>query len=402
MKKYRIPLAYNTLQHEEIEAAIQVLRNGQMTQGPAVAHFETVLAQSQGTKHAIMVNSGSSANLIAIEAMVYCSKLKSDITYGPLRPGDEVIMQGLGWPTTIKPLLNHNLQPVYCDVNLGTLSATVATIEAVRSPKTRAVIAVPILGNPDGLGEIRVYCEKNRLVLIEDACESLGAATLSGKKVGTLGLASALSFYFSHHISTVEGGAILTDSPDIADLCYALRSHGWTRHFKLNRIPFYNIDEIDPRFCFVLPGYNVRSTEISAAIGTVQLRRFPQMLINRRRIARARIEAIKPYSDSLTVPGSNIIDRHSWMAFPLLFRDKSHRRTAQERLEAFGIETRPIIAGNLLRHPLTRMHGLKNDQPELPACDKVFERGLMIGLNPFSTYEAEAHVHFSLQAVASM
>jgi len=399
---YRVPLAYNTLQRDEIEAAIRVLRSGQMTQGSAVASFEAAFAKSQNAKFAIMVNSGSSANLIGIEAVVYCSFLKPDITFGPLQSGDEVIIQGLSWPTTIKPLLNHGLQPVYCDVDLSTLNATVNTIDAVRTAKSRAVIAVPILGNPSGLDEIRAYCETNRLILIEDACESLGAVTPSGNTVGRLGLASAFSFYFSHHISTVEGGAILTDSADIADLCYSLRSHGWTRHFKLERFSFPDTDEVDPRFCFVLPGYNVRSTDIAAAIGSVQLDRFPQMLVNRRRIAKGRIRSIESFANKVTIPGSAIADQHSWMAFPLMLNDGSHRKQAQEFLEASGIETRPIIAGNLLRHPLTRMHNLKKDQPRLPACDRVFERGLMIGLNPFSTDVMEEHIHRTLQAAAAL
>ena len=400
---YRLPLAYNTLQQDELSAVQDVLRSGQMTQGHVVARFEAALAQSQGTKYAIMVNSGSSANLIAIEAAVYCSILKPDITYGLLNAGDEVIMQGLNWPTTLKPLLNHQLRPVLCDVDLGTLNATVTTIDAMRTPKTRAVIAVPVLGNPEGLDELRTYCEENRFVLVVDACESLGAVAQSGKTVSAFGLASTLSFYFSHHITTIEGGAVLTDSPDIADICYSLRSHGWTRNFKLDRFSFdTHMDGIDPRFCFALPGYNVRSTEIAAAIGAIQLERFPQMLADRRRIAQARIQAIEPFRDKMTVPGSDIIHRHSWMTFPLMLQGGSHRKRAQASLEAAGVETRPIIAGNILRHPLKRMLGLKDDQPSLPGCDQVFESGLMIGLNPFSTDEDEEFVYRALRGAADL
>ena len=313
-----------------------------------------------------------------------------------------MIIQGLNWPSTLTPMLNRGLVPVFCDVDIATLNATVEQVKAVRTPRTRMVVAVPVLGNPSGLEELRDYCTAEGLVLIEDACESLGAITERGNAVGTIGMASAFSFYFSHHISTIEGGVILTDQPELADLCYALRSHGWTRHLKLNRFLFESDqDVIDPRFCFVLPGYNVRSTELNAAIGEVQLARLPEMVAARRRLMRGRIDALAETNGSVTVPGSDIIDRHSWMTTPLLFSDGEHRRRGQQALEAAGVETRPIIVGNILRHPLVSMLGLKADQPPLPVCDDIFARGVMIGLNPFSTGDTEAVVHNALKLAAA-
>lgn len=398
---YRVPLAYNTLGDEELNAAMRVLQSGFMTQGAEVEKFEAELAKQAGASHAILVNSGSSANLVAIEAIVYLSQLRPDLTHGPISPGDEVIIQGLNWPSTIKPILNQGLRPVFCDVNPATLNADVAAVEAVRTERTRMVIAVPVLGNPEGLEELRDYCRETGLVLFEDACESLGAVTAGGKSVGTLGMASAFSFYFSHHISTIEGGAILTDSPELADLCYALRSHGWTRHLKLNRFLFEaDQTRIDPRFCFVLPGYNVRSTELNAAIGQVQLKRLPDMLVARRNLAKGRSEAVAGIQNRVIIPGSNIGDRHSWMTTPLLFQDHAHRSRARALLEEKGIETRPIIVGNVLRHPLIERLGLREDQPPLPVCDSIFERGLMIGLNPFSTQDTEEYIHEALRAAA--
>lgn len=399
---YRIPLAYNTFGDEERQAVDAVLRTGRLTQGAEVATFETEFAEFNGAKYAIMVNSGSSANLIAIESLYYCSLLKPDLTHGRLREGDEAIVPGLSWPTTLKPLLNHGLQPVFCDISLNTMNLTVEAVEAVRTPRTRMVVAVPVMGNPEGLEELRDYCEQERLLLVEDACESLGARSRSGRFAGTFGLVSAFSFYFSHHISTVEGGAILTDCREIADLCYALRSHGWTRDLKLGAVaPDQPGDrDIDPRFCFLLPGYNVRSTDINAALGAVQLARLPDMLSHRRRIAAGRIAALKSASNSVAVPGADIRDRHSWMTFPLMFGSASAKRAGQATLEAHGVETRPIIVGNILRHPMMRALELSRAQPQLPACDEVFARGLMIGLSPLSDAVAEAHVCEALQAAA--
>lgn len=399
---YRIPLAYNTFDKEESEAVEAVFRTGRLTQGAEVEKFETEFAAYNGAKHAIMVNSGSSANLIAIEAIYYCSVLKPEITNGPFKEGDEVIIPGLSWPTTLTPLLNHGLQPVFCDVSPKTLNLTVKTVEAVRTSATRAVVAVPVMGNPEGLDEIKDYCERERLLLIEDACESFGARTASGKLAGTFGLASSFSFYFSHHMSTIEGGAILTDSREIADLCYTLRSHGWTRDLRFGSIPVEggDTDKIDSRFCFLLPGYNVRPTEINAAIGAVQLAKVSDMITRRRSIAAGRIEALASASNRVAVPGAEICDRHSWMTFPLIFNTEAGKEDGQKILEEHGVETRPIIVGNILRHPLMRTISVKDDQPELPICDQVFARGLMMGLSPMSDQSSEDYVHKALHAAA--
>lgn len=386
---FRIPLAFSTLGEEERSAAGDVLESGNVTQGAKVAAFERALAERHGVAHAILVNSGSSANLIAIEAATYLSRLRPDLAYGAINPGDEVIIQGLNWPSTLTPLLNRGLRPVFCDVSLDSLNASVAEIEAVRTERTKMVIAVPVLGNPSHLEAVRDYCAANKLILLEDACETIGATTEKGSLVGTLGLAASFSFYFSHHITTIEGGAVLTNDPHMADLCYALRAHGWSRGLKLESFLDFDSSAIDPRFCFVIPGYNVRSTEVNAAIGLVQLDRLDGMIERRRHIAAGRIAAISDLSDRLVIPGANIVERHSWMTTPLLFSDRAHRLRGQKSLEALGVETRPIIVGNMLRHPLARMLDLKADQPELPNCDQVFDRGLMIGLSPLSSDEEE-------------
>ncbi len=335
---YRIPLAYNNFGEGERRAVDAVFRSGYLTQGKIVEEFEAAFADYHGAKYAILVNSGSSANLIAIEAIYHCSTLRPAITQGKLNPGDEVIVSGLSWPTTLTPLLNHGLQPVFCDISLDTLNSTVEAVQAVRGPRTRAVIAVPVLGNPEGLDELSAYCAAEDLILLEDACESLGARSASGRLVGRFGLASAFSFYFSHHMSMVEGGAILTDSAEIADLCYALRSHGWTRHFKLGVHSFVEESaNVDPRFCFFLPGYNVRASEIGAAIGMVQLKRLPEMIQLRRQIAGSRVGTLAPFRENVAVPGAAIPDRHSWMTLPLLFASRSRKVRAPSSLEIAGV-----------------------------------------------------------------
>jgi CDP-6-deoxy-D-xylo-4-hexulose-3-dehydrase len=397
---YRIPLAHYSFGSEEIGAAEQLLHSGHLTLGEQTTKFEQQLANMHGCRFAIFVNSGSSANLIAIEAAIYLAQLKPDSQGAPITNGDEVIIQGLNWPSTITPILNRGLKPIFCDVNLETLNADVRSVMAVRTARTRMVVAVPVLGNPEGLDELRDYCNQERLILIEDACESLGAVTARGRLVGTVGQAAALSFYFSHHISTIEGGAVLTDDPDLADFCFALRSHGWTRHLMRDQPLFPSaVDEVDSRFCFVLPGYNVRPTDLNAVIGQIQLAKLPKLVAARRRLAKSRIEAATRVSNLISFPGAEICDRHSWMLLPMLFPDRVVRDHARQTFEAAGIETRPIIVGNILRQPVAKMFDLTN-QPELPICDAIFERGLMIGIDPSSDATTESYICEVLQKVA--
>jgi CDP-6-deoxy-D-xylo-4-hexulose-3-dehydrase len=398
---YRVPLAFSTFTGAEVKAAEDVLKSGNLTQGKEVAAFERELAEWHAVPHAILVNSGSSANLLAIEAAVYLSRLAPERLYGPIEAGDEVIIQGLNWPSTLKPMLNHGLRPVFCDVDISSLNASVNDVEAVRTSRTRMVVAVPVLGNPSHLEEMKRYCHDKGLILIEDACESLGALTESNLRVGSLGLASAQSFYFSHHLTTIEGGVVLTSDPYVADLCRALRAHGWSRELRMEGFLQPAQSEVDERFCFVTPGYNVRSTELNAAIGRVQLASLDQMLARRREIARRRSDAVRDMADRVVMPGADIVGRHSWMATPLLFSSRGHRDRARASLEASGIETRPIIVGNMLRHPVVKMIGLSEDQRDLPNCDEVFERGIMIGLSPGSPPEVEAIVHEALLTAAT-
>lgn len=397
---YRVPLSYNSVGEAEIEAANSVLRSGYLTQGAKVMEFEAQLAEFHGVRHAVLVNSGSSANLVGIEAAVYLSLLRPDLAGGPIATGDEVVIQGLNWPSTLKPIVNHGLVPVFCDVDADTLSATPEHIDAVRTERTRMVIAVPVLGNPGALDELESYCRETGLLLFVDGCESLGAVTPAGVRVGSVGLATAFSFYFSHHITTIEGGAILTDDEYLADICFALRAHGWSRNLRLDEFLDLDTSRVDPRFCFVIPGYNVRSTDLNAAVGLVQLRRLEESVGDRQRIARNRVAALAEHQDVVTVPGADSGNGHSWMTFPMVFATNHARDRAQNTLESLGVETRPIIVGNTLRHPLARNLPLSPDQQELPICDAIFERGLMIGLNPSSDEETESWVHYCLREAA--
>ena len=268
-------LAVPTWGQEEIAAAKRVLDSGFYTMGANVRAFEEEFAAYFGARHAIMVNSGSSANLVAVAALAF----KQD---RPLARGDEVIVPALSWATTYHPLQQYGLKLRFVDIDITTLNMDVTQLEQALTPKTRAIVAVSILGNPAALDVMRQFADTHGLYLIEDNCESMDAE-LNGRKCGTFGHVNTFSFFFSHHISTMEGGMILTDDEELDHLCRCLRAHGWTRDLPENS-PIYQRKSHDhfEAYRFILPGYNVRPLEIEAAVGREQMKKLPGFTAMRR------------------------------------------------------------------------------------------------------------------------
>src|SRR4051794_33190078 len=235
------PLAVPLYGAEEVNAALDVLLSQRVTMGPKVREFEAAFAEFIGSKHAIMVNSGSSANLLAI------SILAAGAVPNGLRPGDEVIVPAVTWPTTITPIIQNGCVPVLVDVDEQTLNIDVAALADAISPKTRGVFLVHLLGNPVDIDGVNEVLHGRDIWLLEDACESLGSS-IGGKQVGSFGLMGTFSFYFSHHITTIEGGMLVTDDDGIADLARSLRAHGWTRDLA-TKVEFEEANpSIDGRF----------------------------------------------------------------------------------------------------------------------------------------------------------
>ncbi|WP_448207976.1 DegT/DnrJ/EryC1/StrS family aminotransferase [Azospirillum sp. sgz302134] len=269
-------LAASTWGVEETEALQRVIASGRFTMGEHVAAFEREFADWFGVRHGIMVNSGSSANLISVAALAY----KKD---RPLQRGDEVIVPAISWATTYHPLQQYGLKLRFVDVELETLNMDVSKLEQALTPKTRAIVPVSILGNPAALDVIRAFADAHGLYVLEDNCESMGAE-LNGRKTGTFGDLNTFSFFFSHHISTMEGGMVLTDDLELAHLCRSMRAHGWTRDLPPDT-PLFERTSSDhfEAYRFILPGYNVRPLEIEAAIGREQLKKLPAMIAARRK-----------------------------------------------------------------------------------------------------------------------
>jgi len=261
---------------EELEAIQRVIRRGQFTMASEVAEFEREFAQYFGMKHGVMVNSGSSADLIATAALFYKRQR-------PLQRGDEAIVPAISWSTTYSPLQQYGLKLRFVDVDLDTLNMNVSQLEDALTPRTKLIVAVSILGNPAALDEIRSFADKHGLYLLEDNCESADAE-LNGRKTGTFGQVNTFSFFYSHHVSTMEGGMVLTDDEELMHLLRSLRAHGWTRDVPRETSLFTRKDSDHfEAYRFILPGYNVRPLEISAAAGREQLKKLPAMTEQRRK-----------------------------------------------------------------------------------------------------------------------
>lgn len=330
-----IKLHMPTFGEEEIAAVVDVLRSTQVTSGDKVREFEAKFGE-----HAVMCNSGSSANLLAVAAMT------NPVVRTALRPGDEVIVSALSWSTTVWPLVQYGLVPVIVDIDPETLNIDPVQVEAAITPRTRAIMVVHVYGNPCDMGKLMEIAFDHGLRLIEDCCEALGAE-YRGRPVGGYADFHTYSFYFSHHITTLEGGMVIARTHEQAELLRVLRAHGWTRDMK--NPP--DVDGFDPRFVFVNAGYNLRASEVNAAIGLVQWPKLAGFVEARRQTARKLQEVFLPYEHYLHTQRD--IGGSSWFGFPVIVDRNATFGTAgfRQYFEDRRIETRAIICGNIARQP---------------------------------------------------
>jgi len=344
----QIPLSVPTFGWEEVWEALESLLSTQVTMGKKVRQFETMFAEYIGVKHAVMVNSGSSANLLAL------SVLTNPLLAGHLQPGDEVVTPAVTWATTVFPILNVGLVPVLVDVDLRTFNLIPEEVEKAITPRTRAIMLIHLLGNPCDMGRILDIARRHNLLVIEDACEAHGAE-YHGRKVGGFGDIATFSFFFSHHISTIEGGMLLTDNDEYAELSRALRAFGSIRNLQAKDAIAQEHPEVDPRFLFVNIGYNLRPTEIQGGFGIHQMSKLESYIETRRGNARywgKKLGAL-PH---LLVHREAEDTRHVWFGYPIIVEPNApfSRKELSGYLEAKGVETRPIVAGNIAEQPVMR------------------------------------------------
>jgi CDP-6-deoxy-D-xylo-4-hexulose-3-dehydrase len=359
-------LASTSWGQEELDAIARVVREGRFTMGEHVRRFEEAFAARFGVKHAVMVNSGSSANLVGVAALFH-------VDDRPLQRGDEVIVPAISWATTFHPLQQYGLRLRFVDVELDTLNMDVSKLEAALTPRTRMLMSVSVLGNPAALDVMRAFCDTHGLYLFEDNCESMGA-TLNGRLCGTFGDIGTFSTFYSHHISTMEGGLLVTNRAEIATLARAIRNHGWARDTPDDPDDFFEA------YRFIVPGYNVRPLEMCGAIGLEQLKKLDRMIAIRRANA-AHFGRLFQGDDRFILQREN--GRSSWFSFTMILNPARSidRARVMGAMRDAGIGFRMITGGSFLRHEAARFFDYEV-VGDLINANIAHDHGFFVGNHP--------------------
>jgi len=363
------PLSPNSFSKEDIKKAAEVLNSKKITMGPVTKKFEKEFARFIGTKYALMVNSGSSANLLSTFALINPRK-KNLLKYG-----DECLIPALCWSTSLWPIIQAGLKPKFVDVDPKTLNLSIPDLKRKINKKTKAIVSVHVLGNSTNLDELNSIIKKNKLYLIEDTCESLGSK-FKDKYLGTFGDFGTFSFYYSHQITAGEGGMIVCNKKEDYEIIHSLRSHGWDRGLKNDK----------KNFNFINSGFNLRPTDVNAAIGLNQFRRlnnFKKIRSENRKKIIKRLKNSKNWKNqfSFIEPIKKLTP--SWFGLPILI----NKRYVEKKdkflgyLNRKGIETRPIISGNFLNQPSIKLYKLNNKKEIFRGAQEIEDRGFFIGIH---------------------
>lgn len=381
---FKFPLATASWGQEEIAAMQRVIDSGMFSMGANVGAFERDFAAYIGSQHCVMVNSGSSANLLMVAALFYTRNPKLK-----LKRGDEVIVPAVSWSTTYYPLYQYGLKIKFVDIDLNTLNYDLDQLESAVTEKTRVIMAVNLLGNPNDFGRIGQIIGDREIVLIEDNCESMGAR-YNGQMAGTFGVMGTFSSFFSHHISTMEGGLIVTDDEELYQILLSLRAHGWTRNLpKQNLVCSDKSDDpFEESFRFVLPGYNVRPLELEGALGVEQVKRLPHMVEERRKNGKL-LQAALSQHPNLAIQQE--IGESSWFGFSLVIRPGSSltRKELVVKLNELGFECRPIVAGNFAKNEVVKYFD-SEEHGALKNAEHIDQNGLFVGNHHYPIGDAIA------------
>lgn len=356
---------------QDFQAAHSCIDSDQHTMGTKVAQFETSFAEYVGTKYAVMVNSGSSANLLGVSSLKFM--------YPPQNGFNTVIVPALSWSTTYFPWIQNGYRLRFVDIDPSTFNIDILAMEKAIDSTVVGICVPHILGADAGIVEIMRIANEHNIWVFEDTCESLGATPNSKneKKLGTYGLTGTYSFFRSHHISTMEGGMLVTDNQDLFHLAKSKRAHGWGRDIPSGGIlGIEHADSWESKFQFYVDGYNLRPLEISGAIGISQLTQI-ESFIDQRRANALFLKNSLLANSNFRLQEQNQVG--SWMAFGLTVHSRSYtRRDVVQKLEEFGIETRPVVTGNFLRQSvIKRMYESVDIAGGYPGADFVHENGIM-------------------------
>jgi len=368
--KKNYPLVSGPFTNDDILSGIKPLLSGKITIGKITKKFEKEFAKYLGVKYALMVNSGSSANLLALFALINPKNKKK------IKPNSECIIPSICWSTSVWPIIQAGLKPKFVDVDVKTLNINLDDLEKKITKKTKAIMAVHILGNSTNMDRLKSIVKKNKLTLIEDTCESLGSK-YGSKYLGTHGKFGTYSFYVSHQLSAGEGGMIVCNDYNDYKILHSLRAHGWDRGLTNKKGNDFN---------FVNSGFNLRPTEVTAAIGYSQFRRLNSRIgirsENRKKIINSikKSSAWKKQLDFLEPINKKL--KPSWFGLPILVNKKLLKKKKRylNYLNKNGIETRPIISGNFLNHPCVKLYKLGKNKTSFKSAQEIEDRGFFIGL----------------------
>ncbi len=392
--KSRIQYSGRVYDENEMMAVVNSAIDFWLTLGKNSLEFTSAFKKFLGINNCLVTNSGSSANLIAVSSL--CSKQ----LVNPLRNGDEVITTAVAFPTTLNPILQNKLKPVFVDIEEGTYNIDPKLIELAITEKTKAIIFAHTLGNPADMEKIMDIAKKNKLYVIEDTCDALGS-TYDGKYCGTFGDFSTYSFYAAHHITMGEGGAVCSDNPELSRIALSIRDWGRACYcgpgernpkgacnhrfdFKFGNMP----EGYDHKYIYTNIGYNLKPLDIQCAMGIEQLEKLPIFIKKRKENFQRLYSCLKKYEDKLILPKAYDKADPAWFSFPITVRENSGftRGEFVKFLEGKGIETRMLFAGNVLNQPAYKDIEYKS-VGELKASKQVLTSTFFIGVYPGITSE---------------
>ena len=388
-----VPVSGKVLDADDMRNLVDASLDFWLTTGRFALEFERQFARFFGVRSAALVNSGSSANLVAVSCLT-----SPKLGDRQLRPGDEVITVAAGFPTTVNPILQNGLVPVFLDVTMPTFQVDVSQLDAALSDRTKAIVIAHTLGNPFDLKSVSEFARKHKLWLVEDCCDALGA-TFGGRKVGTFGDLATFSFYPAHHITMGEGGCVITDSPQLKMLVESFRDWGrdcWCDpgkdntcgkrfDWQLGDLPF----GYDHKYTYSHIGYNLKLTDMQAAIGLSQLQKLPRFIEARQRNFQLLHDGLQDLGEFFILPEATAGSEPSWFGFPMAVREEApfQRERLIRYLEDSKIHTRLVFGGNLIRQPAYRDIKYRTVS-DLKVSDFMMNRSFWIGVYPGLGVEA--------------
>ena len=377
--KYFYPLLENAFSTNDLMSGIKVIMSGQLTMSKKTQEFEKEFAKKMGSKFALMVNSGSSANLLSVFAA------SNPARRNRFNTGDEVLIPSVCWPTSLWPLVQAGLKPIFVDVDKETLNVRSEDLIKKITKKTKVIMLVHVLGNSTDVDKIVKVAKRKKIIVIEDTCESLGS-TYKNKSLGTFGDFGTYSFFYSHQITSGEGGMVVCNNNEDYELLKTMRSHGWSRGLKKQKKIEKKNYKLDPRFIFVNSGFNLRPTDISASIGLNQFKRLKNFMKIRSTNYKKIINGLKKYknwNNQFTFLKINPNVKPSFFGFPILLNKRylGKRKKYLNLLDKLGVETRPIISGNFLNQPAIKLFKLKKIKKGFIESQHIENLGFFIGIH---------------------